>query len=321
MNKLDRLNASQPIHSADGDFYGSPSVPPLPSTATLEMRWVTRFPKELRLHPAFQQVRGISTVDDLNSAGLVKDEPIANRANPVLITKQGVILAGFGRWRIALLEGTPEINCIEYPIGEDEALSFILSRHRACRRWNRFVLIRLALTLEPALQEKALKNMQAGGKYKGSAILPKAQHIDVREKIGNLAGVSAHYVSDVKALLRAAHSTLIDALTNGTLSIPGAMRLTKYLKIEQLERFTQEIEEKDLDKVIRKYVKKNYNTNVRPDVIGVLEALLKRETQEPGSVRLRHLRGAGAEILVVQALSSPGILQGELKLHEVQGSA
>jgi hypothetical protein len=247
-------------------------------------------------------------------AGLVKDEPIANPANPVLITKQGVILAGFGRWRIAVSEGVPEINCIEYPISEDEALSFILSRHRTRRQWNRFVLICLALTLEPALQEKAFKNLQAGGKFKGSAMLPKAQHIDVREKIGNLAGVSAHYVSDVKAILRAAHSKLIEALKNGTLSIPGAMRLIKHPKTEQLERFTQEIEEKNLNKVIRKYVGKADGPEAPPDVIGLLEALLKREAEKPGSVKLRRLRGPSAELLVVQDLSNSRIVRGNFKL-------
>ena len=315
------MNTPQPTRTAHVNFGSSASAPPLPSlTTTLELRSVTRFPKQLRLHPAFEQIGGIPTVDDLNYAGLVKDEPLANRASPVLITKQGVLLAGFGRWRIALLENTPEINCIEYPISEDEALSFILSRHRACPRWNRFVLIRLALTLEPALQDKAFKNMQAGGKYKGSAILPKAQHIDVREKIGDLAGVSAHYVSDVKAIMARAHSKLIETLTNGTLSIPRALKLINYPKIEQLERLTQEIEEKNLDKVIRKYVKKAARSPETPDVIGLLEALRKREMQKPGSVKLRHFRGSRAEVLVVHDLSTSGILQGELKLHEVQGS-
>jgi hypothetical protein len=178
----------------------------------------------------------------------------------------------------------------------------------------------LALTLEPALQEKAFKNMQAGGKYKGSAMLPKAELIDVREKIGNLAGVSAHYVSDVKAILRTAHPKLVEALKDGTLSIPQAIRLIKYPTSEQLQRFTQEIEEKNLDKVIRKYVRRANSAEARPDVIGLLEALLTRETQKPGSVKLRRFRGSAAEVLVVQDLSTSGILQGELKLHEVQGS-
>jgi hypothetical protein len=156
--------------------------------------------------------------------------------------------------------------------------------------------------------------MQAGGRFKGSARLPKAEHIDVREKIGNLAGASAHYVSDVKAILRTAHSKLIEALKHGTLSIPGAMRLIEHPKTEQVERFTQEIEEKNLDKVIRKYVRKTDGSEAPSDVIGLLEDLLKREREKHGCVKLRRLRCLGAELLVLQDLSNSGILQGELKL-------
>ena len=311
------MNASQPSHiEPAAAFVDSPDDQPsiLPPDATkLDVRPVTLLPKQLRLHPAFEQVTGTSTIDDLNYAGLVKNEATANQAIPVLISKQGIILDGIGRWRIALLEGTPEIHCIEYEVGEDEALSFILSRHRARRQWNRFVLIRLALTLEPALQERALRNMQAGGRFKGSAKLPDAQHIDVREKIGNLAGVSAHYVSDVKAILPAAHSKLIEALTSGTLSIPRALRLIKYPKPEQLLRFAQEFEERSIDKVIRKCVRTSDRAEAQPDVIGILQALLELEMESPGSVRLKHLRGASAKCFVVQDLSTSG-LQTELKL-------
>ncbi len=275
---------------------------------------VTRFPNQLRLHPAFEKLAGISTVGDLNYAGLIRNEPLGNQATLLLISKQGIILEGVGRWRFALLEGISEIHCLEYQINEDEALSFIISHHRARRQWNRFVLICLALTLESALQERAMSNMQAGGRFKGSAKLPEAQHIDVREQIGKLAGVGAHYVSDVKAILRAAHSKLIEALSNGTLSIPRALRLIKFSKSEQLLRFAQEFEDRSLDKVIRKCVTTSSKTETRPDVLGLLEALLKLEMKRPGSVRLRRLRGAGAGCLVLQDLSNSEILQAELKL-------
>jgi hypothetical protein len=276
-----------------------------------EVRSVTRFPQELRLHPAFESFGGMSIIDELNYAERLKDEPIVH---PVTITRQGIILAGFGQWRIALREAIPEIRCIEHSINEDEALSFILSHHRTRRQWNRFVLIRLALTLEPAFQEKAYKNMQAGGRFKGSAKLPDAQHIDVREKIANLAGVSARYITDVKAILTKAHPQLTEALTNGILSIPGAMRLIMYPKTDQLERFTQQIEEKNVDRVIKKYVKKADDKTKSPaDVVALLETLLKRERQQPGSIKLRQLRRPGADVFVIQTPLTSEITQGELK--------
>ena len=66
--------------------------------------------------------------------------------------------------RNTLFELRHEIPCIEYPLSEDESLQFILSHHRTRCGWNAFVRIRLALTLEPSLQQRALDNMRAGGK-------------------------------------------------------------------------------------------------------------------------------------------------------------
>ena len=44
--------------------------------------------------------------------------------------------------------------------------------------------------------------MRAGGKYKGLANLPEAQHIDVRQEIARAAGVGARNVSNVKTITR-----------------------------------------------------------------------------------------------------------------------
>jgi hypothetical protein len=82
------------------------------------------------------------------------------------------------------------------------------------REWNAFIRIRLALTLEPYFQKRGLDNMRAGGKYKGSANLPEAQHIDVRQELASAAGVGTRNVSNVKTILRNAHPRLITALLN-----------------------------------------------------------------------------------------------------------
>jgi hypothetical protein len=62
----------------------------------------------------------------------------------------------------------------------------------------------LALTLESNLQQRALDNMRAGGKYKGSANLPEAQHIDVHEEIARAAGVGERNVGNVRTILQTA---------------------------------------------------------------------------------------------------------------------
>ena len=114
----------------------------------------------------------IDVVEELNDAARSKDQ---SAAEPILITTNGTILAGFGRWRLAVFERRHEIHCIEYPLSEDESLQFMLSHHQTRRGWNAFVRIRLALTLEPYLPaESARKHarrrqVQGFGKFAGSS--------------------------------------------------------------------------------------------------------------------------------------------------------
>jgi len=129
-------------------------------------RPVVRFPGQLRMHHALDELGLVGVVAEISEAARLKHQPVLE---PILITTSGTILAGFEHWRLALLEDKREIDCIEYPLDEDEALLFILTRHRPRRSWNAFVRICVALTLEPYLQQKALNNMRAGGKYKGWA--------------------------------------------------------------------------------------------------------------------------------------------------------
>jgi hypothetical protein len=151
----------------------------------LEGHPVVRFPEQLRRHRALEGLGWTGAIDEFNNAARLTNPSVTE---PILITANGTILAGFGRWRLALFEGKRELNCIEYPLSDDESLQFILTYHQSRGGWNDFVRIRLALELEPSLQQKALDNMRAGGKYKGLANLPKAQPIDVRREIAHIAG-------------------------------------------------------------------------------------------------------------------------------------
>jgi hypothetical protein len=164
----------------------------------LDGRPVVRSPKQLRLHPALDELDWVGVIGELNEAVRLTNSSVTE---PILITTNGTILAGISRWRTAVHDGRPEINCIEYPLSEDEALEFIIGHHQPQRGWNAFIRIRLALKLEPYFQQRALDNMRAGGKYKGSAKLPEAEHIDVRQEIARAAGVGARNVSNVRTIL------------------------------------------------------------------------------------------------------------------------
>jgi hypothetical protein len=205
-----------------------------------EARPVVRSPKQLRQHRVLEEIGWTGAIDEFNAAARLKEQSVPE---PILITTNGTILAGFGRWRSALFDDRHEINCIEYPLGDDEALQFIIRHHQTQRGWNAFVRIRLALTLEPHFQHRALANMRAGGKYKGLASLPDVQRIDVRQEIAGVAGVGARNVSNVKAVIETAHPRMIEALGNGTLTINRAIQFCNLPRAEQLEQFIRYSEE------------------------------------------------------------------------------
>lgn len=110
-------------------------------------------------------------------------------SKPILITANGTIISGFRDWQVALIDLATTIDCFEYPLSDEEALQFILMHHRPRRFWNSFSRIQLALELEPYFQAKASANRSHGGKYKGSANLPRAEHIDMRQEVARLTDV------------------------------------------------------------------------------------------------------------------------------------
>ena len=220
----------------------------------------------------------------------------------------------FGRWRSVAFDGGHEINCIEYPLSEDESLQFMLAYHKTRCGWNAFVRIRLALALEPNLQQRALDNMREGGRYKGSANLPEVQHIDVRQEIARVAGVCPRYVSNVKTVLEVARPQLIEALTDGTLRINRAIQFCKLAKAEQLEQFTNYSEERATNKVIRRTITRHKEEKIRPDIVSVLDALQRQETRRPGSVAIRVGRHKRTVVLMGRDLLAGPHSQNELKL-------
>jgi len=275
---------------------------------------VFRSPEQLQMHPAMKELGWTGVIDEVNN--VARQQKGQWVPTPILITASGIVLAGIGRWRSALFDGRHEINCIEYPLGEDEALQFIIRHHQPQPGWNGFIRIRLALTLETYLRQKALDNMRAGGKYKGLANLPEAEHIDVREEIARIAGPGgcARNVSKVKTILQSAHPRLIDALTDGSLRINPAASWCEMPKAEQVEQFIRYSEERATTKVIRRSIVRPKDEKIGPDVVALLDTIQCRETQRPGSVAIRFGRDGHTVILIVRDLLPVPDPQKELEL-------
>ena len=298
------------------------AVPPQPfhpgAMTRLEGCPVVRSPEQLRLHRALEELGWTGVIDEFNEAARLTNPSVTE---PILISTNGTILAGFGRWRLALLEGRHEVHCIEYPIREEESIQFILNHHKPGRGWNAFVRIRLALKLEPYFQQRALDNMRAGGKYKGLANLPEALHMDVRQQIADAAGVGTRNVSSVKTILKIAHPRVKAASQEGTLTINRAMQFCKLPKAEQLERFIRHSEDRETDKVIRRSIARLKKKKISPDVGAVLDALQQQEARHPGSVVVQAGRFQRTVILVGQNLLTGPYSQKELDLREISRSS
>jgi hypothetical protein len=276
----------------------------------LEGRPVVRSPEQLRLHPALEEIGWTGEIDEFDDDARLKDQSVPV---PILITTNGTILAGFGHWRSAFFDDRHEINCIEYPLSEEEALQFIISHHQPHRAWNAYIRIRLALKLEPYFQQRARDNMRAGGKYKGWANLPEVQHMNVRQEIARAAGVGSRNVSNVKTILEVAHPRLIEALRDDTLTINRAVQFCKLPRPEQLEPFIRYSEERATNKVIRRAIPQPKETKASLDVVAVLNALQHQEARKPRSVAVRVGRHKRTVVLVGQELFAGLHSQKELQ--------
>ena len=270
-------------------------------------RPVIRSLGQLRLHCALDELGWTGVIDEFNAANRLKEQSVPE---PILITTNGTILAGFGRWRSALFDDLHEINCIEYPLTENEALQYIISHHQPQRGWNDFVRICLALTLESYFQQKAFDNMRAGGKHKGSTNLSEADCIDVRQEIAKVAGTGTGNVSKVKAISQSSHPNIIVGLQNGLLRIHRAWQWCKLPKLQQKEEFARYEEERFQRKLVREISVEHSDVSLDPAQI--IEVLQREEAQGPGFITIRTSRSRGTVVVLGQDLLAKLDAQKEL---------
>jgi len=203
---------------------------------------------------------------------------------------------------------------VEYSLTDENALQFMLSLQRRRNCWNSFIRIRLALKLEGSLHQCALKNMQLGGKYKGSANLPKAAEIHVREQIASIAGVGGRNVSKVKEILEKGHPRIIGDLVNGSISINRAHSLCRLPLRNQIEALTEEYCGRAVSEVENELSIQTGNDISTLDPAAVLNNLQQQEQQQPGSVLVQLSRRKRTVILVgqdLQRLMDQGVVSSQ----------
>jgi len=224
--------------------------------------------------------------------------------DPLLITRDRLILDGYARWELARKQGRPTLPCIEYDLTEAEALHCLLQRHRRSTGLNDFCRILLALDLEPLLKEKARANQQSGGLGKGLSKLTEASRVNVRSEIAAVAGVSVGNVAKVKDLKMTADPELQRALRDREISIHQAWLWRKLAP----ERQREELRLYRARKGIREYARARAFRHRRKSSPTVLDVgdLLKRlsglESSELGSVGLLVIKGRDKCVFVTEGL-------------------
>lgn len=196
---------------------------------------------ELRPHPSY--VSHQLSVPTFKLTVLAQLGDLAFQ-NPIAVTQERLIIDGYARLELARSQGLTTLQCLEYQLTQDEALCYLIQKHRRSDGLNDFTRIELALDLESFFREKARVHQQDAGRRKGSSMLTEAERVDSRKAIAQLVGVSVGNVSKVKHILAHACSSLQQAVRTRELSInladkwshePDA-RQREYLRLLRIER-------------------------------------------------------------------------------------
>jgi hypothetical protein len=191
------------------------------------------------LQPHASYLRHRLSVSLVQLSNLIAIGDLAFR-EPIVITRDHKIIDGYARWELARRQNRKAILCLEYDLTEEEALRWLIQRHRSRRGLSAFTRVLLALELEPCLQGQARSNQRFGGLYKGSSILTEAQTLDVRAEIAAVAGVSSGNVTKVRQIARSAHPRVQEAVKTEEISIHlawGFSRLSIEQQVSELDHY------------------------------------------------------------------------------------
>lgn len=201
-------------------------------TDAVGRRFVWFAPRELHPHPSLERY-GIATTTAEHNRIIQQDDAAFQEA--VEITTAGTILDGYAQWKKALDAHCSQILCIEYSLTDEQAIEWLLRRHRRRNGWNSYCRVVVVLELEKKFSQE-VANQRAGGQKNGSlSNLTKGEERHVRSKLAKRAGVCEAYIDYVKQLRKEAHPSILQALERGEITIHWAWTLLTFSKSEQGE--------------------------------------------------------------------------------------
>lgn len=305
MNALGSGNAAAkvpgaPTRASDDRLLPELPEPEWPHGDNLGQPVICRL-SELRHHASYARLRRTVPVSRLSA--LAEQGELAFR-EPLAITRERIVIDGYARWELARLKKLLVLPCVEYDLTEEEALRWLLQKHRRSNGMNDFCRILLARELEPCLKAKALSNQRFGGRMKGSSNLTEAATVDVRKEIAAAAGVSVGNVTKVKQLAGIGHPELLEALRGSEVSIHRAWKWSREAPDQQIEALRAYWAQRGVNKSIRDLIArhKQKQTPTAPELGSLARQLSKLEPYESNSVRVSVIRAPGKMIFLTEEL-------------------
>jgi hypothetical protein len=189
-------------------------------------------PRDLHPHPSLERYGIATTTAEHNR---IAQQDAAAFQEAVEITTTGTILDGYPQWKAALDAHCSRILCIEYPLTDEQAIEWLLRRHRRRNGWNSYCRIVVVLELEKRFRQDVANQRADGQKKESLSDLTKGEEMHVRSKLAKLAGVCEAYIDYVKQLRKEAHPSIVQALERGEITIYWAWTLLTFSKSEQSE--------------------------------------------------------------------------------------
>ena len=224
----------------------------------------------LRPHPTYQELCGPIAATRVRrmaqQAGAIRE--------PLLTTTDGTILDGHARWQVATERQQPILPCIEYDLTEEEALQFVIERHRTSEGLNDFCRIRLALHLEPHFRERSYRRQRVDSTNMRASNLTKIDRVDVRADIARVAGASTGNVTKVKQLLETVMPEIREQLRLGALSIHRAWKWRLLPAEQQRDALWKHQNRKDLRQTIRHLIAQHAQSRSSVPAVDQLRAVL-----------------------------------------------
>jgi hypothetical protein len=268
---------------------------------------------QLRPHPAYASLDIAISAPELSALTERGDTAFQE---PLLITREYIVVDGYDRWELAKRQGRPTLPCIEYDVSEQEALVWLLQKLRPSRGVNNFCRILLALELEPCLKQRAHANQRHGGLQKGSSNLTEAERLDVRAEIAATAGVSTGNVNKVKQILTDARPELILALRTGEVSIHRAWCWLKEpeRQLEHLDLFRDRC---GITKTVNALLRAHRNQAQQGpfDPSRLANALAELDSKQREGLLIAEIKVPGEVLLISQTPCQALTQQGKL-IHE-----